>query len=173
MCMLHQVNGSSKRDMKFLSACAYCIGMAGSTSQFFDEVLGERAGVKKELANIHDLAWDVVDKALLSLCKLRIAMILGCDEEVESARQYLDPSKADAIAQWSSSNIFTEAEKSCLRFTEEFIIDVSSIPDASAVAVREHLDEEGFVTFVNALLVVEQRIRLLIVWSKLVESTGT
>ena len=54
--------------MKFLCACAYCVGMAGSTSQFFDEVLGERAGVKKELANVHDLAWDVVDKELLSLC---------------------------------------------------------------------------------------------------------
>ena len=63
--------------------------MARSTSQFFDEVLGERTGVKKELANVHDLAWDVVDKELLSLCKLRVAMILGCDEEVASARQYL------------------------------------------------------------------------------------
>ncbi|GIR36972.1 MAG: hypothetical protein CM15mP49_23570 [Actinomycetota bacterium] len=47
----------------------------------FDEVFGGGAGVKKELANIHDLAWDVVDKELLSLCKLRVAMILGCDEE--------------------------------------------------------------------------------------------
>ena len=107
------------------------------------------------------------------MCKLRVAMILGCDEEVASARQYLDPSKAEAIMQWASSNIFTDEEKSCLRFTEEFIIDVSSIPDASAVAVREHLGEEGFVTFVNALLVVEQRIRLLLVWSKLVGNTGT
>ena len=159
--------------MFFLYQYAYSLDMGHSTSQFFDEVLGERAGVKKELANIHDLAWDVVDKELLSLCKLRVAMILGCDEEVASAKQYLNPSKADAIAQWSSSNIFTEVEKSCLRFTEEFIIDVSSIPDASAVAVREHLDEDGFVTFVNALLVVEQRIRLLLVWSKLVGNRGT
>ena len=159
--------------MKFLYVCAYCVGMARSTSQFFDEILGERAGVKKELANIHDLAWDVVGKELLSMCKLRVAMILGCDEEVASARQYLDPSKADAVTKWASSNIFTDGEKSCLCFTEEFIIDVSSIPDASAVAVRKHLGEEGFVTFVNALLVVEQRIRLLLVWSKLVGNTGT
>mgnify|MGYP001467062187 CR=1 FL=1 len=159
--------------MFFLYQYAYSLDMGHSTSQFFDEVLTYRSGVKKELANIHDLAWDVVDKELLSLCKLRVAMILGCDEEVASAKQYLNPSKADAIAQWSSSNIFTEVEKSCLRFTEEFIIDVSSIPDASAVAVREHLDEDGFVTFVNALLVVEQRIRLLLVWSKLVGNRGT
>ena len=147
--------------------------MARSTSQFFDEVLGERAGVKKELANIHDLAWDVVDKELLSLCKLRVAMILGCDEEEKAAKAYLNSSKADEVAQWSTSKIFTDREKCCLRFSEEFIIDVSSIPDVSAIAVREHLGEEGFVTFVNALLVVEQRIRLLLVWSKLVGSTGT
>ena len=158
--------------MFFLYQYAYSLGMGHSTSQFFDEVLGERAGVKKELANIHDLAWDVVDKELLSMCKLRVAMILGCDEEVESAKQYLDPSKADAITQWSTSNIFTDREKSCLRFSEEFIIDVSSIPDDSASAVNEYLGEEGFVTFVNALLVVEQRIRLLLVWSKLIESAG-
>ena len=152
---------------------AYSLGMGHSTSQFFNEVLGERTRVKKELANIHDLAWDVVDKELLSLCKLRIAMILGCDEEEKSAKEYLNSSKADEVAQWSSSNIFKEKEKSCLRFSEEFIINVSSIPDASAVAVKEHLGEEGFVTFVNALLVVEQRIRLLLVWTKLVGSTDT
>ena len=158
--------------MKFLCACAYCVGMARSTSQFFDEVLGERTGVKKELANVHDLAWDVVDKELLSLCKLRVAMILGCDEEEKAAKAYLNSSKADEVAQWSSSNIFTDGEKSCLRFSEEFIIDVSSIPDDSASAVHEYLGEEGFVTFVNALLVVEQRIRLLLVWSKLIGSAG-
>ena len=158
--------------MFFLYQYAYSLGMGHSTSQFFDEILGERVGVKKELANIHDLAWDVVDKELLSLCKLRVAMILGCDEEVASAKQYLDPSKVDAITQWSTSNIFTDRERSCLRFSEEFIIDVSSIPDASASAVSEHLGEEGFVTFVNALLVVEQRIRLLLVWSKLVGDEG-
>ena len=158
--------------MFFLYQYAYSLGMGHSTPQFFDEVLGERVGVKKELANIHDLAWDVVDKELLSLCKLRVAMILGCDEEAASAKQYLDPSKVGAITQWPTSNIFTDREKSCLRFSEEFIIDVSSIPDASASAVREHLGEERFVTFVNALLVVEQRIRLLLVWSKLVGDEG-
>ncbi|MCH1512433.1 MAG: hypothetical protein L7S58_02550 [Acidimicrobiales bacterium] len=141
--------------------------MAPSTAQFFNEVLGERTHVKKELANIHDLAWDVVDKELLSLCKLRMAMILGCLQEVDSAKQYLDPSKSGAIAQWVSSDNFTSGEKSCLRFAEEFIIDVSSIPDNSAFAVREYLGEEGFVTFVNALLVVEQRMRLLLVWNKI------
>ena len=91
--------------MKFLCACAYCVGMERSTSQFFDEVLGERAGVKKELANIHDLAWDVVDKELLSLCKLRVAMILGCDEEEKAAKAYLNSSKADEVAQLSLIHI--------------------------------------------------------------------
>ncbi len=73
--------------MFFLYQYAYSLDMGHSTSQFFDEVLTYRSGVKKELANIHDLAWDVVDKELLSLCKLRVAMILGCDEEVQERFQ--------------------------------------------------------------------------------------
>ena len=34
--------------MFFLYQYAYSLGMGHSTSQFFDEVLGERVGVKKE-----------------------------------------------------------------------------------------------------------------------------
>ena len=51
--------------------------MRESTSEFFARVLGDRTNVAKELANIHDLAWEVTNKDILGLCKLRIAMILG------------------------------------------------------------------------------------------------
>ena len=57
--------------------------MSESTSDFFERVLGDRTRVSKELANIHDLAWEVTNKEILGLCKLRIAMILGCDSEVD------------------------------------------------------------------------------------------
>ena len=79
----------------------------------------------------------------------------------------LDSDKIASLSQWAASGLFSEREKSCLRFTEEFIVDVSQIPDSSAFAVRDHLGEEGFVNFVNALLVIEQRIRLQLVWRKI------
>ena len=143
--------------------------MRESTNDFFVRVLGDRTNVAKELANIHDLAWEVTNKEILGLCKLRIAMILGCESEIEAMSQQLNSLKVSDISQWPTSNHFSDLEKSCLRFAEEFIIDVASIPDDSAFAIRDDLGDEGFVNFVNGLLVIEQRMRLLIVWKKMVE----
>ncbi len=141
--------------------------MESSIDKFFRYVLGDRTPVADQLENIHGLAWAVVNPALLDLCRLRVAMLLGCRSELEILNSDLSSEKVASLSQWSSSSLFNECEMSCLRFTEEFIVDVSSIPDSSAFAVRDHLGDEGFVNFVNALLVVEQRIRLQIVWGKL------
>ena len=138
--------------------------MESSINEFFRNVLGDRTPVADQLENIHGLAWAVVDPELLDLCRLRVAMLLGCRSELEILNSDLSSEKVASLSQWSSSSLFNECEMSCLRFTEEFIVDVSSIPDSSAFAVRDRLGDEGFVNFVNALLVVEQRIRLQIVW---------
>jgi hypothetical protein len=53
--------------------------------------------------------------------------------------------------------------------TEQFVIDVAGLDDDTAGAVREQLGEQGFVDFVNALLVVEQRQRLRLIWQRLFE----
>ena len=147
--------------------------MESSTDEFFRNVLGERRAVADQLANIHGLAWEVVDPALLDLCRIRVAMLLDYPSELETLKSNLSSKKVAALSQWSSSNLFNEREKSCLRFTEEFIVDVSSVPDHSALSVRDHLGDEGFVNFVNALLVVEQRIRLQIVWGKLLQEVSS
>ena len=141
--------------------------MESSTDAFFREVLADRAPVADQLEKIHGLAWEVADPVLLDLCRLRIAMLLGCHSELEVLNSDLDSDKIASLSQWATSGLFSEREKSCLRFTEEFIVDVSQIPDSSAFAVRDHLGEEGFVNFVNALLVIEQRIRLQLVWRKI------
>ena len=141
--------------------------MESSTDAFFREVLADRTPVADQLEKIHGLAWEVADPVLLDLCRLRIAMLLGCYSELEVLNSDLDSDKIASLSQWAASGLFSEREKSCLRFTEEFIVDVSQIPDSSAFAVRDHLGEEGFVNFVNALLVIEQRIRLQLVWRKI------
>ncbi|MEC7924103.1 MAG: hypothetical protein VYB80_02690 [Actinomycetota bacterium] len=147
--------------------------MESFTDEFFRGVLGERTAVADNLADIHGLAWEVVDPVLLDLCRLRVAMLLGCQSELGILNSDLSSEKMASLAEWPSSSLFNECEKSCLRFVEEFVVDVSSIPDGSAFAVRDHLGEEGFVNFVNALLVVEQRIRLQIVWGKLFQEVST
>ena len=59
----------------------------------------------------------------------------------------------------------------CLAFCEQFVIDVANLDDDLAAAVVAQLGEQGFVDFANALLVVEQRQRLRLVWERVL-ATG-
>ena len=58
-------------------------------------------------------------------------------------------------------------QRACLAFTEQFVIDVAGLDDATAGAVRDELGEQGLVDFVSALLVIEQRQRLRLTWAQL------
>ena len=53
------------------------------------------------------------------------------------------------------------------------MIDVASLDDATALAAREAPGDEAFATFVNALLVVEQRQRLQLMWGRLCEEVAS
>ena len=79
----------------------------------------------------------------------------------------VDPALLDAIDTWYVDDRFGDIERACLAFTEQHVIDVASLPDEVAGAVRAHLGDEGLSNFVSALLVVEQRIRLRLAWDRL------
>ena len=67
--------------------------MESSTDAFFREVLADRTPVADQLEKIHGLAWEVADPVLLDLCRLRIAMLLGCHSELEVLNSDLDSDK--------------------------------------------------------------------------------
>ena len=47
------------------------------------------------------------------------------------------------------------------------MIDVAGLDDSTAFAARDELGEDRSADFVNALLVVEQRQRLRLIWARL------
>jgi hypothetical protein len=143
--------------------------MSTNTGTIIHQVLANRHAVIQELDKVHELAWDVVEKSVLELCRLRISMLLGCPSELDSRMYDVDENKVAHLAEWPTSPLFTDCECSCLAFTEHFLIDVASLSDATALSVKDNLGEQGFINFVNALLVVEQRIRLRMIWSKMFE----
>lgn len=109
---------------------------------------------------------------LLELCRLRIAMLLGCTDELvvrtpAAVNAGLDESVVDVLADWPRSPRFGPIERACLAFTEQFVIDVAGMDDATTNAVRDELGDEGLANFVSALLVVEQRQRLRLTWQRL------
>ena len=100
---------------------------------------------------------------------MRIAILLGCEAEAEARTP--GSGVADevlaSIRSWPTDPRFDPLDRACLGFAEHFVIDVASIDDDTVAAVRDHLGDEGLANFVNALLVVEQRIRLRLVWDRL------
>jgi hypothetical protein len=104
-------------------------------------------------------AWAATDAELLTLCRNRMAMLLRHQPTLDQ----LTADATQALAAWPSSTTLTDLQRAALEFTEQYIIDVASLSDAQADALRKHLDDAEFATFVNALLVVEQRMSLELV----------
>lgn len=135
------------------------------TAAVLETVLADKADVLEHLTAAHAAAVAAVDPRLLELCAQRIAQLLGSPGG--DTPEVVDAATLEALAQWPSSDRFSATDRACLAFTEQFVIDVATLDDATAFAVVEVLGEAGFATFVNALLVVEQRQRLHLVWSRL------
>jgi hypothetical protein len=114
--------------------------------------LASSPDVLEQLNLARDAAWATVDNRLLRLCEQRIREILGTAETTQ-------------LADWWSSAELSAAEKACLAFTEEYMIDVANLTDDTAARVREQLGDQTMVDFVSALLVVEQRQRIALTWA--------
>jgi alkylhydroperoxidase family enzyme len=145
---------------------------ARTTTDVLDAMLAPHPDVRDALADAWTAAWTSVDPVLLELCRLRIAMLLGCDDELAARTPAaldagLDDSTVAVLAAWPYDERFGARERACLAFTEQFVIDVAGLDDATAFAVRDELGEDGLADFVNALLVVEQRQRLRLTWVRL------
>ena len=144
-----------------------------STAEVLDRVLGSGepglADVLAAMTAAHDAAWIATSPRLLELCRVRIATMLGCTAEASTRTPHgtVAPELLDAIASWPSDGRFDDVDRACLALTEHYVMDVASVDDATVAAVREHLGDEGLQNFVSALLVVEQRIRLRLVWDRL------
>lgn len=144
------------------------------TDEVIAEVLHDQPDVRDALVMAWDEAWKATDPILLELCRLRIAKLLGCEAELmsripQAEAAGLDESMVDVLSQWPTDPSFEGAARACLAFAEQFVIDVASMSDAIADAVRKHLGEQGLVDFTSALLVVEQRQRLRLIWQRLFE----
>ena len=144
-----------------------------STTEAIDRVLCDgTAGlhdVREAMLAAHDAAWSATSPRLLELCRVRIAMMLGSATEVvaRTAGSGVDDELLRALAAWPTDPRFEPADRACLAFTERFVMDVASLDDDTVAAVRDHLGDDATQTFVSALLVVEQRIRLRLTWDVL------
>jgi hypothetical protein len=119
------------------------------TDALLAAVLGPKPALLTALTDVHLAARAAVDADVLDVCEARIAALLGMDVIEQSGQR-------------------TAAQLACLAFTDQFVIDVSAMTDALVAAVAAELGADGLVNFVNALLVVEQRLRAQLMFGRLV-----
>ncbi len=104
----------------------------------------------------HRAAWNAVDPALLSLCRNRMAMLRRHQPTLVA----MSAPDLDRLKRWPTAQEFGDIDRAALDFTEQYLIDVASLSDVQVERLGGHLGDEGLVDFVNALLVVEQRMSL-------------
>jgi alkylhydroperoxidase family enzyme len=147
------------------------------TTAVLGAVLSDHPDIADRLTELERAAWSAVDPVLLELCRVRIAMLLGCAEEAQARIDDalsggLDEATLAELPSWPTSPRFGPRERACLAFCEQFVIDVAGMSDDLASAVAEHVGPQGLADLAAALLVVEQRQRLRLVWERLLEPGG-
>ncbi len=121
--------------------------------------LAERLAGTDALAALDDAyaaAWTATDEQLLATCRDRVAMLLRHAPTLDA----MSSERRRELSAWTSTERFSDRERDALDFTEQYIVDVTAITDQQTERLRVHLGDEGLVNFVNALLVVEQRMTL-------------
>lgn len=100
----------------------------------------------------------------VELCRLRLAQLHRSDVEWQREEVSLEQSKRAELSNWATDARFTAAERACLAFTEVYAMDVSSITDEQAEAVKTHYGDAGLVALVQALGVFDGLTRVSLLW---------
>ena len=108
------------------------------------------------------LFWEkrLVDPVLLELCRLRIAQLHGARHPLsirtpEARAAGLDEAKLATLAEWWKQPGFSDLERACLRFAEQFVLDAQAMSDEEARPVVAALGEAGTVAFIEALAIFD------------------
>src|ERR1700722_6017521 len=76
--------------------------------------------------------WGASDPEVLALVRVRIAQLLRNEAELERSpvgTPRLSPERLSALSLWPTSPLFSDVERACLGFTEQFIMDVAGVSE--------------------------------------------
>src|SRR5262245_48142384 len=103
---------------------------------------------------------DTVGPVVLELCRLRVAQLLRCEGELRlryrpARAAGLEESKIAMLERWPTAPAFTDAERACLAYAEQFVLDAHGVTDAQAADVTARLGASGLVALTEALALFE------------------
>lgn len=108
-----------------------------------------------------------VPAGVLELCRLRLAQLHAAAAELEAlppaeVRAGIDPAKVASLlaGRWTRDAAFSPAERAALELAEVYGQDPQAITDELAAEVVRHFGEPGLVALIEALGLIDGRIRL-------------
>ncbi|MEO1061832.1 MAG: hypothetical protein AAFZ07_10470 [Actinomycetota bacterium] len=139
------------------------------TDVVIDAVLADRPDAVATLEEARQAAWAATDRRLLELTRLRIAQLLDCGAELDARTPGVDLGAATAadVASWPASDALDDRDRAALAYCEQWVVDVAGMSDELVAPLRAALGDDGLSTFTNAMMVVEQRMRLRQTWERL------
>lgn len=123
------------------------------------------------LERFEELAFPAVDRDLLELVRMRIAMLLG--DAAELARVAAEPTLGEKIRnlpEWPKSALFSDAERACLDYAEQYVIDVSGMTDDHAQALLRHFTVPEIFAFAHAVYLIDAAQRTNLVLGRVLEA---
>jgi len=131
-----------------------------------DRVFGLTPTAYEAFRDVDGALWDParVDPALVELCRLRIAQLVGCDAELDvrhdQARDAgLTDEKIAELRRWPTSPRYSHTDRAVLEFAEKFVIDASSVDDGDCQALREHLSDPEIAALTTAVALFDAMAR--------------
>ncbi|MFP4312488.1 MAG: carboxymuconolactone decarboxylase family protein [Nitriliruptoraceae bacterium] len=111
-----------------------------------------------------DEVWasDALPPGTLELCRVRIAQLLGVESEqaVRLGAEVVGlEAKLAHLAAWTDDARFTDVDRVCLAFAEQFLLDTQALDDPTAEAVRERVGDAGLVTLALGVGLAEGMVR--------------
>lgn len=126
-----------------------------------DDLLDLRPELAADHRRILEGIWDgSVDPALLELCRLRMASLLGAETAQQERTPAavvagLDEPKIEALPAWPTDGRFDDLERACIGYAEQYVIDVHGITGEQTEKVAAGLGAPGMITFTTALAMWE------------------
>jgi alkylhydroperoxidase family enzyme len=126
-----------------------------------DRVWGLRPRYYERYVHQYLTAAQQIDPIVFELCRLRMAQIHG--NEFEPSLRYqpaadagLTEDKIAALSRYPTSELFSERERACLNFAEQFVMQWSGITDEDAARLQEVISPTEFVMLTRAIGMTDQ-----------------
>jgi alkylhydroperoxidase family enzyme len=131
-----------------------------------DQCFGLRPAAYERFRELYGGLWApaVIDPRILELCRLRIAKILGCDAERavrfgDGAAAGVTEDHVTELPQWPTSAAFTAAERACIEFAEQYVVDPHELTDAQFATLHELFDDQAIATLTLAVAMFDALTR--------------